>query len=171
MLGSVGRMTTEGMDKEKLKSLGSALEPGTSAIVAVFGEVVVKKSAMPEELKAHKEFTDDLAKVMSEQISDNLKKGKSVAYLMAVEENGTILSKVTVGAESINFKELVITPDAVAAKQVQVKPEGVAAEEVVVTEDGVAGAAAIITDEAIVYEAAAVTDNEAVYEGHVAVKE
>jgi hypothetical protein len=87
-------MTVEGMEKSKLKTLGSSLEPGTSAIVAVFGEVVVKKSKHKAMLKEVKEGTDEIVKMMGEEISQSLKDGNDIAYVLAVDEDGIMATKM-----------------------------------------------------------------------------
>jgi hypothetical protein len=146
-IGAYGAMTVESMDKDRLKGLGDALEPGTSAIVLVFSEVVVKKADYKEEIK---ETHDELAKRVQASISDNLKEGNDVAFHYAVDEDGLTLSKVVVGEEAFHFYKMIITPDAAAVAEYAATKEGAAGYVAVATEDAVVANGVIVTDKYLV---------------------
>lgn len=152
VVGAAGKVATEGMDKDHLKSLGSALEPSTSAIIAVFSEVTVSKHKFREELKERKEGIDEIVNLMATDITEKLRNDLDVAYHMAIMEDGVVMTQVTMDCFAANITQMVLTPDAATAKQVTVTPKVAAAEEMVVTGEGVAGAAAVITPHAVEYE-------------------
>lgn len=152
VFGAVGKVSTEGMDKDSLKSLGSALPPSTSALVAVFDEVTVSKHKFREELKERKEGVDVIVAQMTADITEKLGNNLDVAYHLAIMEDGLIMTQVTMDCFAANIKQMVLTPDAATVKQVAVTNDAVAAEEIVVTGEGVAGAAAVITPHVVEYE-------------------
>ena len=79
VIGSIGKLTVEGMDKDRLKGLGSALQPSTSALIAVFSEVVVSKHKFKSELKKHQDL-DDMVELMDADITEKLRNNLDVAY-------------------------------------------------------------------------------------------
>lgn len=80
VIGSAGKMTVEGMEKDKLDNLGSSLLPETSALVVVFSEVVVSKQKFNEELKTVRGGVDLLIEMMDLDITNKLKEHENVAY-------------------------------------------------------------------------------------------
>lgn len=80
VIGSVGKVTVDGMEKDKLKDLGSSLLPETSALVAVFSEVVVSKHKFNDELKLEKGGVDLLVEIIDTEITKKLKDHLDVAY-------------------------------------------------------------------------------------------
>mmetsp|Transcript_1103 Transcript_1103/g.2573 ORF Transcript_1103/g.2573 Transcript_1103/m.2573 type:complete len:276 (+) Transcript_1103:154-981(+) len=158
MVGTVGKWTTEGMDKSKLEGLGDALAPGTSALVLVFAEIIVKKDQLEDgDLKAYGEGIDQIAEAVTESVSSNLKQGNNCAHLLVVTEDGAVATKVVVGDEVFQVNKIVMTEDEAAAAQFKATPEGAAAEAVVVTEDAIFANGVVVTeDAAIEYEVAAV---------------
>ena len=142
IVNSMGSVAIEGMDKNKLKGLGDALEPKTSAIVLVFAEVIVNKKDFEEELKEYKNGTDALAKEICASIKENLKKGNDLAYLFAIAEDGIVAMKVVHGADADVIKALVLTPDGTLAEA-----------GAVITDDSViVGGEVVMDDEVVVYE-------------------
>lgn len=155
IVGTVGKWTIESMDKSKLEGLGDALEPGTSALVLVFAEIIVEKDQLEDgDLKAYGEGIDQIAKAVTESVSSNLKQGNNCAHLLAVTEDGAIAAKVVVGGDEVfQVNKIVMKEDAAAAAQFKASPEGAAAEAVIVTEDAIFAKGAVVTDdEAIEYE-------------------
>jgi len=121
-------MTVEGMDKERLKTLASSLEPKTSAVVAYFGEVIVDRGDFEKEAwELYKEGADALVAQMGAQIAENLKKGNEIAYLIALDEEGLIATKMTVSTDGIvDLKGMPLTTDIAQVGEVTVIEEGAA---------------------------------------------
>jgi uncharacterized membrane protein len=141
--GTGAALIDSGLDNKRLQQIGDVLQPGNSAVIAVFEEVEVDKTTM-------KEVNQDLAEVvnnLSADISDTLRGGQDVAYVFAVTEDGIVASRMAAGEEAADIQALV-------AGQ-----EGVAVGQAAATEDGVA------------YEVAAATEDEAAYEAGVAIDE
>lgn len=92
VIGSAGKVAVEGMDKDSLKSVGSALIPSTSALIAVFSEVVVSKQKFKEELAVRQDGVDGLVAMMDADISEKLKNENDVAYHIVVTEDGAVLT-------------------------------------------------------------------------------
>lgn len=141
VIGGIGAaLIDSGLDNERLAQIGDVLQPGNSAVIAVFEEVKVDKTTMEE-------MNQDLAEVVSNlsaDISASLGEGQDVAYLFAVTEDGIIASRMAAGEEAADIQGLV-------AGQ-----EGVVVGQATAMEDSVA------------YEVAAATEDEAAYEAGVA---
>ena len=159
IVGAVGKWSVEGMDKNKLEGLREALEPGTSALVLVFAEVILKKSVFETELKEYKNQTDVIAQAMSKSISNNLKEGNDCAHLLAVTEDGIVGMKVVVGKEVFDIATVVLTEDAVAAAEMKVTPGNVETQKIVATEDAIFAQGAVVGEDAAVeYEFTAIKE-------------
>jgi uncharacterized membrane protein len=159
VVGTVTGWSVDGMDKNKLNGIRDALEPGTSALVLVFAEVVVKKSAFETELEEYKTDSDAIAEAMFASISENLKQGNNSAHLLAVTEDGVVGMKVVVGEEVFSIAAVVLTEDAVAAAEMKVTPDGGEIHKVVATEDGIFAKGVVVSeDTALEYEFAALKE-------------
>jgi uncharacterized membrane protein len=157
-IGAAGASQIEGLDKHKLNQLGDVLQPGNSAVIAVFDEVLVEKALYHEFDKER----DELAYHLAKDIGDTLRKDENVAYVVAVGEDGLLMTRVEKGRDAANVKGLVVTAEGVKAGRADVTHSVVAYEAVeanadwtdiayhggVVTKDG----AAIVDAEAIAKE-------------------
>jgi uncharacterized membrane protein len=152
IVGSIGKMTVDGMDKNKLKGVGGALEPGTSALVLVFAEVVVKKEDFEAELQEYKKGSDKITEAISSSISANLKQGNNCAHLLAVTEDGVVMERTVVGEYVFAVEGIVLAKDVAAAAEFTATPEGAAATAVVVTEDDIFVKGVVATNVAVDYE-------------------
>lgn len=160
VVGALGKLTVDGMDKDKLGNLKIALEPNTSALVLVFAEVIVPEHKYAEELKQFKVDSDSFTKSLAEDISNNLKQGRNCAHLYAVAEDGMVAERMVVGDDVFSLQAVVLTEDKVAAAEFLATPEGAAAQRVVATEDAVFAQGAVVTDEAdMAYEFAAIKED------------
>ena len=168
-LAGYGASKIEGMDKDKLNKFGNALEPGSSGIVLVFDEVVVNKADFDEEIAAYKESTDALVELMSEKISDNLKKGNAIAYHLVFCEDGLEGIRTIVGPEALQIAKIVLTPEGFAGAQATATDTSLNFRAVGVTPDAMAAGHARLTSSVCVYEVAAVESDKAVHEAGVAV--
>jgi hypothetical protein len=157
--GTVAGWSVDGMDKNKLNGIRDALEPGTSALVLVFAEVVVKKSDFETELVEYKSQTDAIAEAISDSISKNLKQGNNCAHFLALAEDGVVGMKVVVGDEVFSIAAFVLTEDAVAVAEMKVTPDGGEMHKIVENEDGIFAKGVVVGEDAAVeYEFAALKE-------------
>ncbi len=147
-----------GLDNERLKTLGSGLKPGTSAIVAIIEHVWVDQL----EAELAEAGADVLTEVLSEDIQEQLEAGREVATTVLMDEEGTEISHVAAGEDVVEFQNIVITDDGVAATAAVVTPEGAAMRELVLTDDALVMKEAVITEEGFIADGVVVTDEGAV---------
>jgi len=155
--GAGAALIDSGLDNKRLKKIGDVLQPGNSAIIAVFEEVKVDKATM-------KEVDKDLEEVvygLSTDIGDTLRAGQDVAYVFAVTEEGVVAERMAAGEEAADIQALVITQEGVVAAQAVATEDGVAYEVAAATEDEVAYEAGVATEEgAVVVDAYATPEGE-----------
>lgn len=144
--GALAALRDSGFEDKSLKEIGSALPPGTSALV------VTTSKAFTEEVRkqAKKGETLSLAGDLASDVRENLKAGQEVLYSLIITEEGFAANKV------------VASDEAVAVFGVGATAEGVVAGGVVATEEGVAYKVGAATEEAAAVEAgvAVVVDDE-----------
>ncbi len=120
-----------GFSNERLQTIGDALKPGTSAIIAV---VEHKWVGELENLMAEA-GADVLTESLKEEIAAQLGEGNEIAF-SAVSADGVL-----------DINKMVAGEDFIEADGMTISDAGIAAQSVVVTEEGVAGGAVLITDE------------------------
>ncbi len=160
--GAGAALIDSGLDNKRLKQIGDVLQPGNSAIIAVFEEVKVDKATM-------KEVNKDLAEVvygLSTNIGDTLRGGQDVAYVFAVTEEGVVAERMAAGDDAADIQKLVATQEGVAVGHAVATEEGVAYEVAASTGDETAYEAGVITE-----EGTAVVDAYATAEGEEASEE
>jgi uncharacterized membrane protein len=81
--GAGAALHDAGIPNERLEQIGSVLQPGNSAIIAIFQEAKVDKTTMKEIDKGAAEAVYSL----STDIGDTLRAGQDVAYVFAVTES------------------------------------------------------------------------------------
>lgn len=152
--GTGAALIDSGLDNKRLQQIGDVLQPGNSAIIAVFEEVKVDKATM-------KEVNHDLAEVvtgLSTDIGATLRGGQDVAYVLAVTESGIVASRMATGEEAADIQALVAGQEGVVLGQAAVVAGGVTYEVAAATEDEIAYEAGVATDEgAAVVDAYAAT--------------
>ncbi len=119
-----------------LKTVALALKPGTSAVVAITSKSFLKAVQQQVGVEDIRRFIANL----SNEISDKLNEGKSLALGIILSEAGLGIKEVTVNESSIEVIAIAITQDAALSST--------------------AGA----TDEEVDYEVAGVTSEEAFVE-------
>jgi len=141
--GAGAALIDSGLDNKRLKQIGDVLQPGNSAVIAVFEEVKVDKATM-------KEVTKDLAEVvygLSTNIGDTLRGGQDVAYVFAVTEEGVVAERMAAGEDAADIQALVATQEGVVVGQAIATDEGVAYEVAAAAGDDVAYEAGVATEE------------------------
>jgi uncharacterized membrane protein len=129
--GIASKLRDSGFSNERLKEIGDALKPGTSAIIALVEHKWVSKL---EDLMAEA-GADVMTEALKEEIATQLGEGKEIAY-SALSADGVVdINKLVTGEEGLEVDNMTISD------------EGIAAESLLVTEEGVTGGAVVITDE------------------------
>ena len=156
--GAGAALHDAGIPDERLEQIGGVLQPGNSAVIAIFQEARVDKTTMKEIDKGAAEAVYSL----STDIGDTLRAGQDVAYLFAVTEEGVVAERVAAGEEAADIQKLVVTEEGVAAGAAVATEEGVVYEAAVATEEGAAYETGVVTEEGAVVAGAAATEDEAV---------
>jgi uncharacterized membrane protein len=133
----------KGFRDESLKTIGTALKPGTSAVAAITSHeflVAVQKHVPVENVRA---TVDALAT----EISDRLAENKNVAVGVILTAEGLAVQKIAANEETTEVVGAVITDDAVAAGVLVATADGVAYQVVAASEDGAVLETGVITDE------------------------
>ena len=132
--GIASKLRDSGFSNERLKTIGEALKPGTSAIIAI---VEHKWVAELEDLMAEA-GADVMTEALKDEIASQLGEGKEIAY-SAVSAGGVLdINKIVAGEDDIEIDTMTISD------------EGIVAADYLVTEEGVSGGGVVITDEGAV---------------------
>ena len=129
--GIASKLRDSGFSDERLKTIGEALKPGTSAIIAI---VEHKWVAELEDLMAEA-GADVMTEALKDEIAAQLGEGKEIAF-SALSADGVLdINKVIVGEEEIEIDTM------------NISEEGIAAENLLITDEGISGGGVVITDE------------------------
>lgn len=148
-----------GFRDESLNTVGLALKPGTSAVVAITSTAFLK--AVQQQVPV--EATREVVKNLAQEISNNLSEGKSVAMGVVLSEQGLAAQKVAVSEKSTEVVALVVTEDAAMTASAVVTEEGAAYQVAGATKDVAFMEAGVVTK-----EGAVIVDDVATKEGEVA---
>jgi uncharacterized membrane protein len=129
--GIASRLRDSGFSNERLQTIGEALKPGTSAIIAI---VEHKWVAELEDMMAEA-GADVMTEALKEEIAAQLGEGKEIAF-SAISADGVL-----------DINKIVAGEDAVEVDTMTISDEGIAAENLLVTEEGLSGGGIVITDE------------------------
>ncbi|KPK10462.1 MAG: hypothetical protein AMJ56_07980 [Anaerolineae bacterium SG8_19] len=156
--GAGAALHDAGIPNERLEQIGSVLQPGNSAVIAIFQEARVDKATMKEVDKGAAEAVYTL----STDIGNTLRSGQDVAYAFAVTEEGVVAERMASGEDAADIQALVVTEEGVAAGAAVATEEGVVYEAAVATEEGAAYETGVVTEEGAVVAGVAATEDEAV---------
>jgi uncharacterized membrane protein len=137
--GLAAKLRDSGFRDDNLKEIGSALKPGTSAIVAVVEHTWV--ADLERELAEQGAKT--VRQAITADIAAQLAQGRDVAYTATSTGDAVNVSRTAVGKDSAELSDITVTADAMAARAVVVDKDDVKAAGIVATKD----AAAAITME------------------------
>lgn len=160
LIGGAAAHGDAGFDDEGLEQLGSALQPGSSAIAAVtHGEFLheVRKQVSDADMR------DALASLGSE-LSMRLGEGKSVAIGLALTEDRLAVKEVAADDAVAEVIGIVVTEDGVIGGAAVVSDDGIAYAVGAATEEGAVAERGVVTEEGAVVQGA-VTDGEEVVGG------
>jgi uncharacterized membrane protein len=140
--GFAAKHRDSGLSDARLKEIGDALKPGTSAIVAVIELIWVDEmEAMMAEAGA-----DVMTQALKAEIASQLDAGRDVQISALATDEALSLERTVVGDDLVEVDSAVFTEDSVET------------ESVAVTADGVATTATLSTDEFFISEAAVATE-------------
>lgn len=138
--GLAAKKIDMGMSNKRLKELGEALKPGTSAIVAIIEH---KWVAQLEEALAE-EGANVMTEALKEDVARQLEEGGEVAYTAVAAEGGVAASRVATSEDVVEISDIVATEDGIAAQATVATEEGAVTKAVVVTEEGAVGGTAVV---------------------------
>ena len=116
----------ETLNKEKMQQIGDVLLPQTSAIIAVFEEVVIPQSSMEKVAIVR----DEIVYQIATDAGQSLRRGEDLALLFAVTDEGIVASRTAVGDEALNIQGLVFGPNGAVAGRVVATEDNIAYEVV-----------------------------------------
>ncbi len=140
--GLTAKFIDSGIPDDRLKEIGEALQPGTSAIVALIEHKWVAE--LQKELE--EDAKDVMVQALSADIAEQLAAGKDVAITAVASEEGMSVSRVAGNENEVEMSEMTATEDGVTVSDVIVTEEGVSFVEGAVTEDGVALVEGVVTE-------------------------
>jgi uncharacterized membrane protein len=158
-LGAAMSHGDAGFRDESLNTVGLALKPGTSAVVAITSNAFLKAVQKQVPVENIREFVKNLA----QEVSNNLNAGKSVALGVVLSAQGLAAQKVAVSEKSTEVVALVVTQDAALTAAAVITEEGAAYEVAGATQDAAFMEAGVVTP-----EGAVIVDDVATKEGEVA---
>ncbi len=100
--GIAARLIDTGIPDDRLRQIGAALQPGTSAIVAMIEHTWVGE--IQDELQ--RAGGNLLAAAISEDVKNQLAAGKDVAYSAVTMAGGTVAGRVSAGEEGVTVQGL-----------------------------------------------------------------
>jgi uncharacterized membrane protein len=148
-----------GFRDESLKSVGQALKPGTSAMVAITSKAFLK--AYRKEIQIEDART--LVANLSTEISNRLNEGKNMALAVLLAESGLAMQEVAVDENSTEVMVMALTDDAVLAGSVYVTEDGMDYQVAGAAADGAfVEAGAVTKDAAVIVTDVVTAEGEAV---------
>jgi uncharacterized membrane protein len=144
--GLAAKLRDSGFSDARLKQLGKALQPGTSAIVAVIEHTWVAE--------LERQMQEAGADVMTEQISADiaaqLEAGRQVAYTALSTQDALAVKRTAVGEAEADVSGVVLTEDGLVVGEAVLREEGIAAHRLVATDEGISEEAVVATEEGVV---------------------
>ena len=154
-IGAAAAHTDAGFRDESLKTVGIALKPGTSAVVAITSEAFLKAYRKEIKIEDARAFASNL----SAEISNKLNQGKSLALAILLSEDGLAMQEVAANENSMEVIAVTLTNEAVlagslyaTADQVDYQVMGATADGAFVEAGTVTKDGALIVDDVITKE-------------------
>jgi uncharacterized membrane protein len=132
-----------GFRDESLNTVGLALKPGTSGVVAITSKAFLKAVQKQVPVEAIREFVANL----SQEISNKLNEGKSLALGVILTEGGLAAKEVAVNDESAEVIVLAVNQDAALTAAAVVTKDEVDYGVAVTTKAGEYFEAGVVTKE------------------------
>ncbi|RMF00960.1 MAG: DUF1269 domain-containing protein [Chloroflexi bacterium] len=109
--GITAKVVDSGIPNDRLKELGKALKPGTSAIVAI----IEHKWVAELEQELAQAGADVMTEALKQDIARQLEAGEDVVYTAIAGEGGVAAGKASGTEDAINIEGIVATEQGVAA--------------------------------------------------------
>ncbi len=150
--GITAKYHDAGIPNDRLKEIGDALQPGTSAIVAL----IEHKWAAELQKELAEEAADVVAAEISADIAAQLSQGKDVAYTAVAADDALTTARVAGDENSVEASQMTVTAEGASASAMVANEEGVAFAEAAVSDDAATYVEGAITEEGAVVDAVAV---------------
>ncbi|MCP4359311.1 MAG: DUF1269 domain-containing protein [Chloroflexi bacterium] len=139
--GITAKYYDSGIPNKRLEKIGEALQPGTSAIVAV----IEHKWVAGLEKDLAEAGANVMTEALSADIAQQLAEGKDVAFTAVESEEGVAMARVAGDEKSVESTTAVITDEGMAVEAISASEEGIAVIDLVTDGDVVVAAAAVVT--------------------------
>jgi uncharacterized membrane protein len=130
--GLIAKFSDGGFPEGRLKEIGEALQPGTSAIVAVIDHVWVAEAEAELQAAGAKVFMDTVKADIAEQLAA----GKDVSYSVVATDEGMSLDRAAGNKDEVQLDNLTLTDDAVTATSISANAEGAKVAAFAATAEG-----------------------------------
>ena len=134
--GIASKLRDSGFSNDRLKEIGDALKPGTSAIVAVVEHRWVGEL---ENLMAEA-GADVLTESLKEEIAAQLGAGNEIAFSAVAADGVLDINKMVAGEDFIETDGVTISDAGLSAQSMKVTEDGISGDSVVITDEGAAAA-------------------------------
>ena len=158
-IGAAAASGDAGFRDESLKTVGLALKPGTSAVVAMTSRAFLKAFQKQVAVEDIRRFVSNLAA----EISNKLDQGKSVALGIILTEDGLAFKEVAANESTTEVIVLAVTKDAALTAVAVATADGLDYEVTGVTQEGAFVEAGTITkDGALIVDDIVTKEGESV---------
>jgi len=155
-VGAAASHKDSGFRDENLNTVALALKPGTSGVVAITSKAFLKAVQKHVPVDAVREFVADL----SQEISNKLNEGKSMALGVILTENGLAVKEVAVDDKSAEVIVMAVNEDAALTAAAVLTEDELDYAVVGATKDGAVMEAGVVTKDGAVIVDAAVLPEE-----------
>ena len=142
--GLAAKLRDSGFSDERLKKLGEALQPGTSAIVAV----IEHKWVAELEKEMAEAGADVMTAAIAADVAQQLDTGREVAYTALSSADAFAACRPAVGEDSAEVGSIVLTEEGLVADDLILTGEGAVEELLIVTDEGVTFVATAVDEDA-----------------------
>lgn len=137
--GVTAKFYDSGIPDERLKEIGEALQPGTSAIVAI----IEHKWVGELEKDLRDAGADVLTHALADDIAQQLSDGKDVAFTAIEGEEGIAVARVAGNESEMDAESIVVTDEGMVAESIAADEDGVAVFDLVTDGETVVAASAV----------------------------
>jgi uncharacterized membrane protein len=114
--GLAAKLIDSGIPDDRLKQIGEALKPGTSAIVAMIEHSWVEEA----QVELQRAGGDTLAAAVTEDIKNQLAAGKEVTYSAVAAAGGSVATRTVAGTEGVSVQGIATDGENIIAGAVKV---------------------------------------------------
>jgi len=132
-----------GFKNESLGTVGTAMQPGTSAVAVITSHDFLKAVQQQVPIEDIRTAVSNLAAELSARLAE----GKDVAIGLLLTEDGLAIKEIAADEDSAQVVGAVITDDAAVVGAAVVTAEGAAYQVAAADDQGAAAEAGVITDE------------------------